>query len=164
MAINRDNLRDIVLEGSRIMFRNFSGAPSQFNPQGNRSFCVALEPSQADALREQGWNVRTLQPRDPQEDPQDYIQVAVRYTYRPPHVYTIVNGVKNELSEETISMLDHAYIEKSDMVLSPYVWEMNGRVGIKAYLKVLYCMLEDPDVLAYKYAMDEGPGEDDMPF
>lgn len=167
MEINRSELRDVVLEGNRIVFRNFSGAASQYNQQGNRSFCVVLSPEQADYMHALGWNVRQLAPRDEQELPVPYIQVAVRFDVRPPHIYTIVDGVKNELSEETVGMLDYAYIQTCDMVISPSYWEMNGRVGVKAYLKVLYATLENPDVLAHKYAMDEGPAEDDgadLPF
>lgn len=162
MAMDRAELKDVVLEGNRIMFKNFSGAPSQYNAQGVRSFCVVLTPEQADYLHSVGWNVRQLAPRDDHEDPTPYIQVAVRFDVRPPHVYTIVDGVKNELNEDTIGMLDHAYIQNVDMVISPSYWEMGGRVGVKAYLKVMYATLENPDVLAYKYAMDEGPGEEDL--
>jgi hypothetical protein len=55
---------NIVIEGARIGFRNFSGKEGQYNPPGRRNFCVFLDDDLAKTLEEDGWNVRWLQPKE----------------------------------------------------------------------------------------------------
>lgn len=142
--------KNIAIEGAKILFRNFEGAEDKFNRAGDRNFCVALTQEKADELSAQGWNVRMIKPNDNYDDPLFYIKVCVQYKNIPPKIYLVTSRGKTLLDEDTVGEIDHIDIANADLIISPYHWEVNGKRGIKAYLKTAYITMEE-DEFAYKY-------------
>lgn len=160
------DIPNIIIENAHILFRNFAGKGDKYNREGNRNFCVIIDdPEQAQQLREDGWNVRILSPRDEDDEPRHYIQVAVSFKNRPPQVHLLTEKQRRRketgtlLDEESIVCLDTADIVNVDLVLNPYQWELNDKTGVKAYLKTMYITIEE-DEFAEKYAALEGPADD----
>ena len=157
-----NRIPNLSVENARIIFRNFAGKESKFNPQGKRNFCLLLDPDTAEEMKEQGWNVKLLAARDPDDDPQPYIQVAVAFENFPPNVWLISGKKKTKLDEETVSVLDYAEIENVDLIVNPSRWEVSGKSGIKAYLKTMYVTIVENEFEKKYKDMDED--NEDVPF
>lgn len=151
--MSKKNVANISIESATILFRNFAGKPDKYNPTGGkRSFSVLLDPDVADELDREGWNIKTLKPRDEDDAPKPFIQVAVNYGNIPPKIWLVnKNKKKTLLDEESIESLDYAEIENIDVVIRPHCWEVTGKEGIKAYVKDMYVTIVE-DEFAAKYA------------
>ena len=142
---------NIMIEGARIGFRNFSGLAGTYNPAGARNFCIFLEEDLAIKLTEDGWNVKMLPAREEGDLPQAYLQVTVSFANIPPKIVMITRGGKTTLTENMLEKLDVAAFSNVDLIVSPYNWTVNKKSGIKAYLKTLFVTLLEDDLEA-KYA------------
>lgn len=140
-------IKNIVIEDARIIFRNFSGKSSQYNPAGNRSFALVLTQDEADQFAKDGWNVKYLKPREPGDESTPYINVNVKYfkdaPERNPHIYLVAGRKKTLMNEDTVGTLDYAEITNVDLVVAPYRWSMQGRKGVAAYIKTMYVSIEE---------------------
>lgn len=130
-----------------IRFRNFAGKAGQFNAEGDRNFCLLLTPDDADEMIKEGWNIRFLNPKDPADEPVPYIQIKVGFggKGRPPKVVQITKSGKTILDEDSVNNLDWAEIEKADIAINPYYYNVSGKQGIKAYLKTMYITIAEDD-------------------
>lgn len=143
----------VLMEGVKIIFRNFSGKEGQYNREGDRNFAVLLDDTVAEQMAEDGWNIKWLKPREDEEEetPQAYLQVSVNFKGRPPRIVLITSRGRTNLGEDAIEMLDWADILNVDMIVRPYEWTVSGKTGIKAYLQSIYVTIEE-DALEKKYA------------
>ena len=70
----------LAIDNARIIFKNFTGKDDKFGREGDRSFSIVIED---DALAEQlandGWNVKPLTPRDPDEKVNHFIKVKISF-------------------------------------------------------------------------------------
>lgn len=155
---------NISVENARILFRNFAGKESKYNAKGKRNFCLILDNDVAEDLKQIGWNIKYLSPRDPDDDPQAYLQVAVAFDNFPPKIWLISGGKKTELTEDTVAVLDYAEVENIDVIVRPYIWEVNGKIGIKAYVKNMYVTIVENEFEKKYRSLDEEDTGEDCPF
>lgn len=152
--------KTVQMDDVRIVFRNFSGVGTKFNREGDRNFCVVIDDRDiADALIEQGWNVKIKPPREEGDEPFMYLKVNVKYNDRGPAVYLDTNGRQNRLTEDTVDILDNIDIARVDLDLRPYDWDFNGKSGRTAYLDRIW-VVQHVDRFAARYAQNDS----DVPF
>lgn len=145
-----------TFENVRLIFKNFAGKEDQFNAEGNRVFSVVIDEDVAQEAAALGWNVKNRPPREEGESPLFYIPVTVSYKKSKPRVVMITqDGKRTNLDEDSIEVLDFAYITNADVTLYPYAWSVGAKAGHKAYLEALYVTIEQ-DELERKYSnLDE---------
>ena len=141
----------IQIDDASIIYRNFAGEASKFNRAGDRNFAVVIsEQWIADALVQEGWNVKIKPPREEGDGVFMYLPVKVKFNDRGPKVYLKTGDRMNLLDEESVSMLDHIDIISVDMDVRPYDWDVNGQTGRTAYLQSM-CVTQDIDRFAERY-------------
>ena len=148
----------VLMEGVRIIFRNFTGKEGKFNKPGDRNFGVVIPPGLASQLNEDGWPVKVLEPReqDEGEEGTPWLPVSIRFDVFPPRVVLVTSNGRTQLGEDQIEMLDWADITNVDLIVRPYNWEMpGGKSGVKAYVKTMYVTIEE-DALEAKYGIGDG--------
>lgn len=151
-----DDARTFMIEDAQLIFRNFSGKEGQYNREGDRNFCVILDDKIAKQMLEDGWNVKGLTSREEGEPDTPYIQIAVNFKNRPPRVVMITSTSRTFLDENSVSVLDWADIRVADLIAREYVWTVNNKTGVKAYLQSLFVTIEE-DELERKYAVMDEP-------
>ena len=134
----------IIVEGARIKFKNFAGEARQYNPAGQRNFVLCLPDELAQQLAAEGWNVKWKPGRHPEDPDEAQLVVKVKYNEsdddhsRDPIAYLIQGRRKIALDGRTVATLDRLAPLNIDLVVRPYVWAINGNVGITAYLDEIY--------------------------
>lgn len=144
----------IVIEGARLILRNFSGKAQKYNREGERNFGVLLDEDAAIRLASLGWNVKRLKP-DEAGFEHPWLKVKVIFGKYPPTAYLINERGKLALNAETIGQLDWTRITNCDLKVRGYFPSDNPNYtgnydGIVAQLSYIYVTKED-DYLASKY-------------
>lgn len=150
MPAKQDNT--VLMEGVRIIFRNFAGKEGQYNREGDRNFAVLLDDTVATAMAEDNWNIKWLKPRSEEEGdtPQAYLPISVNFKGRPPRIVMITSRGRTNIDESQVETLDWVDIINVDLIVRPYEWTVNGKSGVKAYLQSIYVTIEE-DPLEMKY-------------
>lgn len=159
--------RDVLMfNDARIIFRNFAGAGSKFNREGDRNFAIIIDSQElADTLTEEGWNVKIKPPRDEQDEPFMYLPVKVKFSQRGPKIFLRTGEVVNELipsddpKEDMVKTLDEIDILTVDLDVRPYDWEINGKTGRTAYLQGM-----EVTQVVDRFAARHSASEEDCPF
>jgi hypothetical protein len=141
----------VLMEGVRIIFRNFAGKEGQYNREGDRNFGVILDPAVAEQMLADGWNVKYLRAREEDEQPTPWVSVSVSYKGRPPKIVIITSKGRTTLPEDMVEVVDWVDIATIDLIITPYNWSVRGENGVKAYLKTMYLVVAE-DELDHKYS------------
>lgn len=141
---------NLVIENATILFRNFSGEASKYNRKGDRNFCVYLDPEVASSLKNDGWTIRYTKQRDEDDIPRPYMQVKVSFDNIPPQIILVTRKNKKALNDSNVEMLDWAELERVDLIIRPYNWSVDGKHGVKGYLKTGYFTIVE-DEFAERY-------------
>lgn len=147
----------LTIRDCKLVFQNFKGEAKKYNAAGKRNFSVILDPTNAAAMKEDGWNVKKT--RDREVDGEEifgdyYLHVEVGFNFKAPNITMITTNNRTRIGEDLVSMLDDAEIIKCDIVLRPYFWEVNGNTGVKAYLKTMFVTVRE-DELEAEYALGD---------
>lgn len=149
----------LQIDDARLVYRNFTGAGSKFNREGDRNFAVVIPDEEVkDALVAEGYNVKIKPPREEDDVPFMYLPVKIKFNDRGPNVYLQSGRAKHRLDDESISCLDDIDILKVDLDVRPYDWEVNGMTGRTAYLQSMH-VIQQVDRFAERFAAEEYPSE-----
>lgn len=141
----------LQIDDAILIHKNFAGRADKYNREGDRNFSIIIDDQDiADALIEQGWNVKIKPARDEDDIPFMFLPVKIKFTDRGPNIYLITGTRKNELDEESIACLDDIDIESVDLDIRPYDWEVNGKTGRTAYLQGIH-VVQKIDRFAARY-------------
>lgn len=151
MPVVKLSNKNLVLEGVRLVYRNFEGREGQYNRAGDRNFSVVLDDELAQLMTVEGWNVKSKPGREEGEPEFHTLSVTVNFKGRtPPRFIIITSKGRTTLDEDMVEMLDWADIRSCDVTIRPYNWAVSGGHGIKAYMQTIYVFIEE-DYLDLKY-------------
>jgi len=188
----RDCLAITELDDRDLIFRNFSGRPTDYNPNGGiREFAIAFKNYNAefdeevakncDIMAEEGWNIRVKEKGKDgttsyipgasydYDNHRIYMSVKARFDNYPPDIHIIVEGKGRDTlySEEMTSAIDSLTLHNVSVELSPSHWNDRGTDRIKAYLATMWAIAEpNPYEERYKKYMTatEEPVDDDFDY
>lgn len=154
----------LQIDDARIIYRNFAGAASKFNREGDRNFSIVIpDQEMADALVNEGWNVKIKAPREDGDVPFMTLPVKVKFNDRGPNVYLQTGNRMNRLDEDSIACLDQIDIVSVDLDVRPYDWVLyegtkDEKRGRSAYLQSIK-VVQDVDRFASRFEEEEYPEE-----
>ena len=155
-----------------MVFRNFAGTGTQYNPEGRRSFTLRFDPNNkvdadlVETLKADGWNIRERENRDGDLIPQ--LQVFVDFTkerYMPR-----INMLRDTdykgitINAANAALLDGAEIVKFDVRIRPYQWETANSSGVKAMVQSMNVIVEYDDVADRYNNYGDTEEDEELPF
>lgn len=152
---------NVFIENSRFIFStNFSGDPNRdkYGSPERKANLVIPDINIARQLIDEGFNVKMTKPREGEEEdftPTYYVVVKLAYRNRngdpkqwPPKVLFVVDDKCTELTEESVSCIDYAWIERVNVVLNKYESERGKSLYIKT-MEVFQRVEDDPILARY---------------
>ena len=150
--------RELVVENAVIMWTNFGGSPTKFNPNGGkRTFDLVLTERIAIMLDNDGWNIKSVRGKN-EDDPVLYITEIGVNPRANMSVYLCeeVNGKKYRfrVKPEDLSVLDTYQYSDVALLIRPYVHGRENSAGstIKGYLRQMNLVRLNEDYFHDKYA------------
>lgn len=152
----KTDVPQMTIKDAKLLFLNFSGKQTTYNRDGERNFCVEINPEDVDMLTALGWNIKMTNPKSEEMEPTPYLQVKVKYTHKPPRIVMVKSNGQVNLTEDMVSILDFADIKKVDLIINPSAYEIpaTGKSGIAAYVKTMFVTI-DEDELELMYSQME---------
>lgn len=159
--------KKVTIEGTRLMFRNFAGAKTQYNREGDRNFHVVIDAETAAKMDKDDWFIKVNAPKNEGDDTIYTIKVRIGEKDEPP-VYVIGENKKPiRLHKAQFKRIDRLNIINVDVVFHQAngTFEYQGREYHSAYLDKIYINILEDD-LDKKYGIyDETPDpEEEIPF
>ena len=148
----------IYIADTRFIFAtNFAGDPNKdkYKNTTRRGNIVIPTEEQAMALADMGFKVKQTNPREGEEEgfvPTYFVPIIIGYGHprKRPHVYLVTNGVKTELEEDQVGIIDNTYVLNVCATLNPRIDEERGTATL--YVSQLYVEQEiDEDPWAARY-------------
>ena len=163
---------DLEVRGAAIIYKNFSGEPTQFNPSGGkRTFALVVPQDIADKLVEDGWNVKHRPPREEGDDEMFYTEIVVNLNSQfPPKLHLVTRygdrETKIDIDETNIDELDKNFLIDIDLIVHPYAHGRMNAAGatVKGYLKTLWATQEPPMEFGGKYDRFYTMDQEEFPF
>lgn len=151
---------DLSVEGGAIIYKNFKGEPTKFNPTGGkRTFTLVLPQHVAEELVDSGWNVKHRPPREEGDDDLYFTDIVVNMESQfPPKIMLITRYGEKEnlthLDSETVGLLDSSILVDIDMIIHPYIHGRANAAGatVKGYLKTMYATAQPSMDFGGKYS------------
>lgn len=157
-------ISNLEIENAHIIYRNFSGQSDDRRFAGKRGFSVVIDNQEmAEKLMEDGWTLREMPPREEGDSVRWHMPVTVKFGAYPPAINLVSGGSMTRLSEDDVDILDGIDLASVDLIIRPYCWEMNGKSGVKAYLKAGY-FVQNQDRFSTKYATFAHSDDENLPF
>ena len=158
--------RELVVENAVIMWTNFGGNPTKYNPAGGRrTFDLVMTERIAIMLDADGWNIKTIRGKT-EDDPTMYVtEIAVNpRSNMSVYLCEEVNGKKYRyrVKPEDLAVLDTYQYSDVALLIHPYVHGRENSAGstIKGYLRQMNLVRMNEDYFRdryQEYANEESP-------
>ncbi len=149
-----ENNKLISIENTRFIFEtNFSGDPRRDKFGSDKRYCNIVIPEQlAEELIDEGFNVRSTDPKDGEYEKTYFVKATVNYDSKfPPRIY-LVSGDNPPalLDSESVCNIDTMYIRNVNVILSKYYNAKTDKWSL--YVRTMYIEQElDSDPFAARY-------------
>lgn len=141
-VIDQNGRPTFELSRSRLIWTNFQGREGKYNVEGRRNFNVVLEPEDAEFMRNEGFNVKEHEPKNPDDDTLYTLKVNVNFKgFKTPTIWMKNNHGKSKLDENGVNVLDWADIIETWMSFNQHVYQDSKT----AYLNTLLVTVRESE-------------------
>ena len=148
-------------------FRNFSGEERGKNAAGKRNFCIKIDDDLAEKMKEDGFHIKILQPREEGDEACYFLKINIKPESKyPPEIYLLKEKEGSEKYLVNVPLdnirsqrrLDGKKIKYAEIRF--HGWEYDPNEDLTADLDELILEVEDTSLAsAYQFAEEESPEE-----